>query len=122
YKVVVKLSDLIDPQKTKILHEGGGIWEEGVILSKELQKGATEIPINPGHNPGNPRPRFKDKEMDRIYQGLLGKTPEKLIEMKIFGSIHALFKMGYEGKPLPYYCPRGTAAYAAYVAGKESDG
>lgn len=95
---------------------------EGMLTNRRffkdyLEETTGEPRGNPGHNPG---PRFKDKGMDRIYQGLVGKTPDQLLDMKIFGSIHALFEMGYEGKPLPRYCPRGTAAYAAYVAGKES--
>lgn len=64
--------------------------------------------------------RFKDKTMDKIYQGLVGKTPEELYEMKIFGSIHWSFKRGYERLPRPVYMGRNTAAYAAYIAGKET--
>ena len=64
--------------------------------------------------------RFKDKTMDRIYQGLLGKTPDQLLEMKIFGSAHAAFKRGYDQLCVPCYMPRNCAAYAAYVAGKET--
>lgn len=66
------------------------------------------------------KPRFKDKKMDRIYQGLVGKTPNMLLDMKIFGSIHFAFERGYEKLSLPRYIPRNSAGYAAYVAGKET--
>ena len=62
-------------------------------------------------------PRFKNKGMDKIYQGLVGKTPEKLYEMKIFGSVHDMFKRGYDQLPAPCYLTRNSAAY---VAGKET--
>ena len=65
--------------------------------------------------------RFKDKGMDRIYQGLVGKTPQMLWDMKIFGSVHDAFERGYERLPIPRYIPRNCAAYAAYVAGKETN-
>lgn len=59
--------------------------------------------------------RFKDKTMDIIYQGLLGKTPDQLLEMKVFGSIHSAFKRGYDQLPFPCYMPRNCVTYAAYV-------
>ena len=65
-------------------------------------------------------PRYKDPRLERIYQGLLGKTPDKLLKMKIFGSIHAAFKRGYEQLSLPRYIPRGTPAHVAYMAGKKT--
>lgn len=64
--------------------------------------------------------RFKDKQLNQIYQYLLGKTPDKLLELKIFGTMHASFKRGYDKLSQPCYMPRNTPAYAAYVAGKET--
>jgi len=64
--------------------------------------------------------RFKDKMLDETYQLLVGKTPEDLLERKIFGSIYHAFKAGYDKLPMPHYIPRNTAGYAAYVAGKET--
>ena len=64
--------------------------------------------------------RFKDKKLNKLYQHLVGKTPDELLEMKIFGTIYGSFKRGYEKLPQPSYMSRGTPSYAAYVAGKET--
>lgn len=63
---------------------------------------------------------YKDKMLDKQYQNLLGKTPEYLIEHKVFGSLYHAFKTGYEGKPKPHYISRNTFTYVAYMAGKDS--
>ena len=58
--------------------------------------------------------------LDEQYQKLLGKTPEYLIEHKVFGALHFCFKAGYDGKPEPRYIVRNSLAHAAYMAGKDS--
>ena len=63
---------------------------------------------------------YKDRMLDKQYQNLFGKTPEYLIEHKVFGTLHYLFKTGYEGKPEPHYVSRNTFAHVAYMAGKDS--
>jgi len=63
---------------------------------------------------------YKDKMLDKQYRLLLGKTPEYLIEHKVFGSLLHAFKTGYEGKPEPHYIPRNCCAHAAYMAGRDS--
>ena len=68
----------------------------------------------------NMKARFKDKQMDKIYQYLLGMTPQQVCDRGIWGSILAAFTMGYEKHPQPCYMPRNCAAYAAYIAGKET--
>ena len=66
------------------------------------------------------KPRFKDKMLNKQYYNLLGKTPEELHNLKVFGSLYHAFKAGYDGRPKPIYIARNTFNYAAYVAGKET--
>ena len=66
------------------------------------------------------KPRFKDKKLDKVYQGLIGKTPDELTKLSISGVFGAAFRCGYRGIPKPDYVLRTSAAYAAYVAGKET--
>jgi len=67
------------------------------------------------------KPRFKVKEYDQFFQTLVNNTPEQISDRKIWGSILALFTMGYNGQPLPHYVCRNSFTYIAYVAGKESN-
>jgi len=63
---------------------------------------------------------YKDKMLNQQYQNLLGKTPEYLIEHKVFGALHYCFKTGYDGKPEPHYIVRNTFAHVAYMAGRDT--
>ena len=63
---------------------------------------------------------YKDPDLNKLYQALLGKTPQWLSDHKIWGSTLHSFKHGYEGRPKPYYIVRGTGAYVCYMAGRDS--
>lgn len=63
---------------------------------------------------------YKDRHLNRLYQQLLGKTPDWLREHKIWGAILHNFEKGYNGTKQPYYLSRGSEAYIAYMAGKDT--
>lgn len=65
-------------------------------------------------------PRYQEPELNELYERLIKLgTPQALEEAKIFGYILSCFKIGYAGRPRPYYVIRDSLVWAAYYAGKD---
>jgi hypothetical protein len=68
-----------------------------------------------------PKPRFKDIDQQKLYEGYLNITDEELSGVLLYKSAtDVAFTRGYTGEPLVGFhnYPKNTLAYTAYAAGK----